>query len=115
MLNITFKEFEEQCSDIDLSIEWCTGGVTGGSCWGTPHENYTSNEKEPKKHELILVLKKFCANISALQILEILESDDLYLYSEYTYNDYYGNYDNYIKRTLNLNVLYDILINLEND
>lgn len=72
-------------------MRWTTGGVDGGSCWGTEHYNKNS-EPKPKFKVLDLVLKKLKPDISFLQFREI---EELVQTDGYDNDEYYGNSTEY--------------------
>jgi len=96
--------------DCYLYIEWCSGGISGGSCWddGSKDNHYNvSGESEPEFESLDNLLMKLCPNITFFQykslIQKVLESD------ERTRYEYYGNCTNYIIKMVNLGKLYKVM------
>lgn len=73
-----------------LEIDWTTGGMTGGSCWGDDANQAVEAEPEPEFSDLDKVLEVLCPNISFLQYkklcAEVVERDSD------TNHEYYGNY-----------------------
>lgn len=70
-----------------IYMRWVSGGVSGGSCWGTEHSPRTP-DKKPQFKALDLVLKELKPNITFLEFREIeglIQSSDN---NEYAY---YGN------------------------
>lgn len=91
-----------------LQIQWVTGGMTGGSCWEDSEADTAINsDPEPEFTELDEVLEKICPQITFMQYKRInkkvteISSDTSY--------EYYGNYTNYTRKTVQLRKLYDTL------
>jgi len=53
--------------DPFIELDWVTGGITGGSCWGGEADQPIESEKEPDFSELDLILEEFAPNITYLQ------------------------------------------------
>ena len=111
-MTISFDEFKNKVKALDISLktEWCSGGISGGSCWDSSNpQPYTSDEVEPKDTAILEIIKELYPNISGLKILELLNVENLYEYGGYTSYEYYGNRDEYRTKELNLVVLYNML------
>ena len=100
------KHIKKEC--FVLFVEWCTGGVSGGSCWdsSTP-QPYTSNESPAELTELDAILEHFHPNISFIQYKNMLHT----LVEEGTRHEseYYGNSTDYRWKKIELKKLYDYM------
>ena len=108
---------EKKELDLDkhyLYIHWCTGGISGGSCWDTgegadPHYAM-DGEKEPEFDDLDTALLAIAPNISFLQykkITTVINQDS------YTEPEYYGNCTYYAYKCVLLRNLFNKLVELE--
>ena len=99
--------------DLDehyLYVEWCSGGISGGSCWddGTDDRHYgRSGEAEPEFDNIDTVLAELCPNLTFLQYKKIMAK--IVKRGEYTINEYYGNTTDYTFKVVNLRELYEAL------
>lgn len=93
-----------------IEIRWIVGGMEGGSCW-----NDGANERispEPAKtidSVMDLIFEAVCPDIKFMmyrRIMRELECEP----TKDTANDYYGNYTEYHKITVDLGRLYDLMI-----
>ena len=87
-------------------MRWETGGMTGGSCWGTKRHS-KEGEPKPQFRALDIVLKRLKPDISFLQFRDI-ES----LIKRVDYNDgsdYYGNHTDYDVEYIVLSELIEML------
>lgn len=115
-----YHEFKKKAEEIlehpvedDISVSWITGGKSGGSCWGTSNEDYydVAPEQPKELEELDKILEVFCPRITYLKfkkltrIIEKKEWQDI--------PDYYGNYYASAGLSLNLQALYDFLVEEE--
>lgn len=87
--------------------KWCSGGVSGGSCW-TDNPTYypMSGESEPSFDSLDSILTKLCPNMTFVDYNSIKESCDTDTITEY---EYYGNSTNYTIVSITLKDLYNKL------
>jgi hypothetical protein len=104
------KPIEKSLDEIYLCNEWCSGGISGGSCWDDSKEDNhyaTRGESEPEFTSLDNILDEICPNITYLQykklITKVIEEDS------YIQNEYYGNSSHYSYKTVLLKDLYDTL------
>lgn len=109
-----FHEFIERVKELlgadrivsnKIFVEWETGGMDGGNCWGGEAEPYYVNDPEPAFKDLELVLEVFSRKIPTAKYYEVVGSciKREYRTSE---SDYYGNETNYESKTVNLNELF---------
>lgn len=82
-----------------------SGGVTGGSCWGGDTYGYSSND--PWEDPLKEILVECAPTITFLQF-DALEQ--LYTYGDYGCSEYYGNSTHYQTRMIQLQELYNKLV-----
>jgi hypothetical protein len=98
----------------EIEIHWCTGGQSGGSCWGGQHYA-VSGEPEPEFQELDEILEAVCPHITFLQYKRVCQ--EVIVFEENAQghggSDYYGNYRTYSSKTVNLRKLYDTLVEKE--
>ena len=96
------------CGDENNYImEHNTGGATGGNCWGDDAHDYVSDEPIPDVN-IDSLLELVCPNITYLQYKKVI--DNVVKTSRRTDREYYGNYSNYIIKTINYRELYDKFI-----
>ena len=99
-------------SEVDRQYLWmshCTGGMRGGSCWGTHSERYSTNDSMPNFNSLYELYEKVCPNISFLHGKKIEST----LVSETDcsdYADYYGNYHEYVIKYIHLPSLHEYMV-----
>ncbi len=90
-----------------LHVEWETGGVGGGSCWGGEPTGYSSSTPAAELKEFDIILEHFIPTLSFLQYKNLYNS--LIEEDSYTQNEYYGNYTNYAIKQIELRKLYDYM------
>lgn len=107
----THKEFEKivdrELNEYSLSVEWTTGGVTGGNCWGGEANVPVEPEAEPDLEILDEILEKICPEINVFLYKRLCKK--VITEDKYTDNQYYGNCYYKKKKTLNLDALYEFL------
>lgn len=91
--------------DCWILKRWNIGGQSGGSCWGTDH-HATSGEPEPDFVELDTILVEVCPEISYLEYKKLMRELKLVEASDRD-NDYYGNYDDYAIKAIQIVDLYE--------
>lgn len=83
--------------EIKEPVIYCryeTGGVSGGSCWGTSdRQRYVNEPPEDRFKVLDLVLEKLKPNITYLQYKKI---EKMVKNNEETEREYYGNSTDYM-------------------
>jgi len=92
-----------------IAVEWTVGGQSGGSCWddGEATHYAIDTEPEPEFDDLDKLLEQIFPAISYLQYKVL--NRELVVVTEKHENDYYGNYTNYQRKTVDLGDLYDYL------
>ena len=95
-------------TDIAISVSWCAGGATGGSCWGgTAH--YMEGDAEPEWTALNDFLLVVAPNLTFKDFLII--NKNIKNIEKYN-NEYYGNYSIYKYKYLKIDDLYNTLKSL---
>lgn len=92
-----------------LWMSHCTGGVRGGSCWGSERERFFSNDSTPDFTALYELYEKVCPNISFLHGKKI-DSTLIQTTNDYGCADYYGNYREYLITYIHLPSLYEYMV-----
>jgi hypothetical protein len=113
---MTYEEFLEKLSGAgvidqgatEISTHWRTGGMTGGSCWGSRADMPVPAEKEPEFEKLDEILELVCPHMGFVQyrrvcqrVIELDENP-----SGYGGGDYYGNYYTYAEKKVKLHNLF---------
>lgn len=98
----------EETPVLGGQIEWVTGGITGGSCWGNDKMYSRSAHSEPSFDQLDNILEKICPNITFLQYKKICQ--DIIEEIDYEQNEYYGNSTNYRIKYFTAENLYHALL-----
>jgi hypothetical protein len=109
---LSYKDFlkvAEECNncwlpdDETIHIEWRTGGMEGGSCWGDIAEPIGA-EDEPEFEVLDKILENVCPQIGLFQhkilLREVITEDHP------TEREYYGNVTHRTRKTVKLKDLY---------
>ena len=104
-------EFEKEVSSLleyhrtitEISIDWTTGGMQGGSCWGTEANQPVEGEVEPEFESLDKVLEHFSPSITFLQYKKLFRA--VVETGTDTDSSYYGNFYNKAFKKVNLSVL----------
>jgi hypothetical protein len=92
-----------------LDVDWCGGGIAGGSCWddgdSDPHYSY-EGDPEPEDEHLPVILEKCFPDLTAKQYLGI-DKSKIYEYRDEDTYEYYGNSRTTCHRKLLLDKLFD--------
>jgi len=112
--NPKYRKFLELITDIvgtgleEIHVKWSTGGISGGSCWGTSEpQRYISTQSAEELSELDEILKLVCPNISFLVYKDIYGK--VVHEEQYSQYEYYGNQTDYTIRFCLLSELFDVL------
>lgn len=89
-------------------VTWCTGGVTGGNCWGGEANQSLTPDPEPELEMIDDILSMIMPSITFLEYRKIMKAN-VVEYNHYSQREYYGNSTDYCKKTLNLRALFDVL------
>jgi hypothetical protein len=95
---------------LGLYNQWNVDGASGGSCWGDPATRITP-DPEPDFTDLDAILEETYPEISYLKHKALMRKD-IFEIDSGEYQEYYGNWTAYKRKTLNLDNLYDALIEL---
>ena len=121
-----YEQFIERCKALDLAIEtrrgnhrteitghflsiqWQTGGMSGGSCWNDePADRPLPAEPEPEFADLDKVFEEFCPNINFLQYKRLCR--ELIKLTDGRQSEYYGNYYTYAEKWVDLQEVFELL------
>ena len=94
------------CETID--VRWCTGGLSGGDCWGSSADYAREGENEPNFDQLDSIIKEYFPDVGYFKFKEFLK--DNVEYSNYSENEYYGNSSNYTVKSIDLIKVFDFLV-----
>lgn len=116
MSNMTWEDFKKKVNDVlgysrdidEYRVDWVTGGLTGGNCWGDNADSPISADPEPEMHGIDDILSEVCPNISFLTYKKLMQ--EIVKTGEDTSYEYYGNYTHYAYKTVNIRDLYDELV-----
>jgi len=90
-----------------LEVEWCSGGLQGGNCWGDDASIPVEGDVEPPFNYLDNVLLEICPQMGFLQYKTLCNKIKFDTRSE---NEYYGNHSIYSKKSLKVDDLWIFLI-----
>lgn len=89
-----------------ITIEWISGGLTGGNCWGGEAVHMVTPERPIEDRLLDDVLTEVCPNISFLLYKRIIGMAQTRTRED---NEYYGNHTEYTVRTHSIRAIHDML------
>lgn len=93
-----------------IELQWVVGGMTGGNCWGDDANESVSPEPAKSIDSVMdLIFEELCPDIKFMtyrRIMRELECEP----TKSTSSEYYGNYTDYHKITVDLQRLYDLMI-----
>jgi hypothetical protein len=91
-----------------ISVEWVTGGMEGGNCYGDSAEPFTNFDPEPELEYLDQLLTGLCPNLKFLDfkvIKDLVKRD-----TRGGDHEYYGNETNYEFKYVELKELHQHLL-----
>lgn len=95
-----------------ITKDWTTGGRTGGG-WDRDNDEDTyspiKGESEPDFEDLDKVLELVYPKIGFLEYKALIK--ELVTVSEHEVDDYYGNYEEYSRKEIKLEELYNYVVN----
>jgi len=91
-----------------ILVEWTSGGVTGGSCWGGVADSAVQPEDPKELTDLDKILEAFWPDMSFLQYRR-LANEELIKQDTVTRNEYYGNHYIYTRRYAYLKDIWKVL------
>ena len=89
-------------------VEWRTGGMSGGNCWGDEPSYSLDADDVPEMTGIDELFAEICPNITFLEYKRVMK--DLVESDSRTEYEYYGNHTNYGIRRVNYRQLYDRLV-----
>jgi hypothetical protein len=102
------KPEEPKPEEAQIQISWRTGGMSGGSCWGSEADQPVSAEPEPEFEDLDKVLELIKPDLTFLQYKALTRA--LIQTDNHTESEYYGNYYENTYKFVNLKQLYDYFL-----
>lgn len=99
---MTYEEFIEAYEHRRPHREWCTGGMSGGSCWGDePHE--IDGDDEPSDMVIIKeFIRMFDSTVTDTELDVIHYEGRITVERDWTDWEYYGNYYHMSSKTIDL-------------
>lgn len=97
------KEIREEY----VSVDWVTGGMTGGNCWGDSADRAVSADPPAELEDLDRILEAVSPDISFLKYKNLCA--EIVRTHEYTNSEYYGNYYEHMVKYVLFQDLYDAL------
>jgi hypothetical protein len=91
-----------------VSVEWVSGGVTGGSCWGSSADIPVNADPEPEFECLDRILEAISPTISFIQYKRLRA--DCVEHDTKCQCGYYGNSTNYAVKRVKILTLYNALV-----
>ena len=92
----------------NYEVEWRTGGMSGGNCWGDEPSYSLDADDVPEMTGIDELFAEICPNITFLEYKRVMK--DLVESDSRTEYEYYGNHTNYGIRRVNYRQLYDRLV-----
>lgn len=89
-------------------VEWRTGGMCGGNCWGDSADHPVDADPEPDMPLLDQLLEEVCPDISFIKYKHVLNK--CVKHDTTTMHEYYGNYTMFAQKRVNFRDLYDALV-----
>lgn len=105
---MTKEEFFSKWEREPLYEEWCTGGQSGGSCWGDEPSEIEPDD-EPTHGTLNRILSEELPGMTDKEYWIIFSEPGIFDYKSWTDYEYYGNYYERSTKTLNLEVLWPFI------
>jgi hypothetical protein len=95
-------------SPLYYQVEWVTGGLTGGNCWGDNADQSVSSDPEPELELLDQFLEVICPALTLRQYRELTAA--VVNRGSYTDYEYYGNYTTKCTKTVSYRDLYNEMV-----
>ena len=95
-------------SPLYYQVEWVTGGLTGGNCWGDNADQSVSSDPEPELELLDQFLEVICPALTLRQYRELTAT--VVNRDSYTDYEYYGNYTTKGTKTISYRDLYNEMV-----
>lgn len=102
------KLIEDKVYQDKFEIEWCIGGLEGGSCWSEGDQIYSAvtGEAEPEFSDLDSTLLEVAPNMSFLMYKKLMSMVTATTQSD---GDFYGNSRNYAVKSITVDKVWDFL------
>lgn len=90
-------------------MEWCSGGMSGGNCWGDEAEEIRP-DAEPSTDDLLWkFLYLFTDTISKQEFEAIRYTPGLVVTRSWTDHEYYGNHYENNSKTIDLEIIWPFI------
>lgn len=106
---MTKDEFIDKHEKDRPFVEWCTGGASGGSCWGDEAHSFSGDEEPDFGDELMNFLYIFVDEVSDIEFENIRYAPGLAIERSWTDNEYYGNYYERSSKTIDMEVIWPFI------
>lgn len=114
----TIQEFLDavkvQYEDYDLTDRWVVGGQSGGSCWDEGESTHyaLSTDDEPELEVFDEILEMAIPDLTFREYRAVMKQDVI-TYRRDSQNEYYGNWTEYMVRTIDLDKLWRALVDIQ--
>lgn len=106
---MTKEEFIEQYEHKRPFLEWCSGGMSGGNCWGDEASEIYPDDEPSIDDALWQFLELFSDDVSDKEFEVIKYTPGLEDEKEWTDSEYYGNYYYRNSKTINLETIWPFI------
>lgn len=106
---MTKEEFIEQYEHKRPFLEWCSGGMDGGNCWGDEATEINPDDEPSINGALDDFLNLFSSDVSRQEFEAIKCAPGLTITKEWTDSEYYGNYYYRNSKTIDLDVIWPFI------
>jgi hypothetical protein len=98
---------------VQYPTRWTTGGMCGGSCWNDEGANeYVEPEEEPEDETLAEILEDVFLDLTFLEGNRLMKSG-IEVRTTGEDREYYGNYTTYAQKKIDIDALYEALVEIE--
>lgn len=112
---MTKEEYLKIVYSHPMSIEWTTGGSSGGNCWGDTSREFTDDSGPPEFDSLTNILQELCPTITLVEFRMIENDQKVFKHRSWTDYEYYGNHYDHESYTIDEDALWlyaEILTNI---
>jgi hypothetical protein len=88
---MTKEDYLKVVYSYPMSIEWTTGGSSGGDCWGGTAREFTDDSGPPEFDSLSNILQELCPTITLAEFRMIEKDKNVFKHRLWTDYEYYGN------------------------
>lgn len=92
-----------------VTVEWTTGGMSGGNCYGDSPSYSVEADPEPEFDILEAILEELAPTTTFLEYRRMMKDPELITRRDRQSREYYGNYYSKSSKTLNLEALWKYL------